>query len=49
LLKLHVKNYKYTVMFICDVAASCVCVCVVSGAGRYVDSTESTYLPEPET
>ena len=44
LLKLHVKNYEYTVMFICDVAASCVCVRVVSGAGRYVDWLASWYV-----
>jgi hypothetical protein len=30
-----------------DVAASCISVCVVSGAGRQVD--ESTYFPVPET
>jgi hypothetical protein len=31
-------------MFICDVAASCACVCVVSGAGRYVDWLASWYV-----
>jgi hypothetical protein len=26
-----------------DVAASCICVCVVSGAGRYVDGQNYEY------
>jgi hypothetical protein len=41
LVKVIYENYEY---FLSDVAASCTCVFVVSGAGRLVDFGQEIYI-----